>query len=151
MTPEAPKVQFSRQIWQAVSEHAHSCLLRREFCPEQSRVENLRCVEFQEEAETSYGKQIWFFEGIGVDATGRRHVLHGVLEFSIQFGLLEAATAALFEEEDMRERYVSPGAYEVHRIFPAHGSRKAWVFTIAALFLTLIAVWTTALINFMRS
>lgn len=150
MTPDAPKIQFSRQIWQAVSEHAHSCLLRREFCPEQSRIENLRCVEFLEENDSTFGKQVWFFEGIGVDAMGRRHMLFGVLEFSIQFGLLEAATAALFEEEDMRERYASPAGYENSAIFPARGSRKAWIFVVAALFLILAAVWTTAAINFLR-
>jgi hypothetical protein len=151
MTPDAPKIQFSRQIWQAVSEHAHSCLLRREFCPEQSRVENLRCVEFLEEGENAFGKQVWFFEGIGVDAMGRRHMLFGILEFSIQFGLLEAATAALFEEEEMRERYAAPAGYENSGIFPARGSRKAWIFVVAALFSILAAVWTTAAINFLRS
>lgn len=151
MTPDAPKIQFSRQIWQAVSEYAHGCLLRREFCPEQSRVENLRCMEFIEETDLSFGKQIWFFEGVGVDAMGRRHMLFGLLEFSIQFGLLESATAALFEEEEMRDRYAAPATYDVSGIFPSRGSRKAWICVVAALFLTLAAVWTVAAINFLRS
>jgi hypothetical protein len=104
-----------------------------------------------EESENTFGKQVWFFEGIGVDSMGRRHMLFGILEFSIQFGLLEAATAALFEEEEMRERYAAPVGYENSGIFPARGSRKAWIFVVAALFSILAAVWTTAAINFLRS
>lgn len=148
MAPEAHNVQFSRQIWQAVSQQAHQCLLRREFCPEQSRVENLRCVDFVQESDSLYGRQVWFFEAIGVDPVGRRHVLHGVLEFSIQYGLLEAAQAAMFEEEEARERFIAPAAYECYGYFPRHYNRRFWVWTVSALFVILSIVWTAAFINY---
>jgi hypothetical protein len=151
MTPEAHNTQFSRQIWQTVSEHAHGCLLRREFCPEQSRVENLRCVDFSEESDCSYGKQIWFFEAIGVDPVGRRHLLHGALEFSVQYGLLEAAQAVMFEDEEARDQFLSTNPYEMTRLFPSHLSHRFWVTTVCSLFAILALVWTFALLCMLNS
>jgi hypothetical protein len=151
MTPEAHNTPFSRQIWQTVSEHAHGCLLRRDFCPEQSRVENLRCVDFSEESEQSYGKQIWFFEAIGVDPVGRRHLLHGALEFSVQYGLLEAAQAVMFEEEEERDQFLTSNPYEMTRLFPRHLSHRFWVTTVCSLFAILALVWTFALLCMLNS
>lgn len=151
MTPEAHNTQFSRQIWQTVSEHAHGCLLRREFCLEQSRVENLRCVDFSEESDFSYGKQIWFFEAIGVDPVGRRHLLHGALEFSVQYGLLEAAQAVMFEDEEARDQFLSANPYEMTRLFPSHLSHRFWVTTVCCLFAILALVWTFALLCMLNS
>jgi hypothetical protein len=61
------KIQFSRQIWQAASEHAHRCLTRLAFCPDQSRIENLRHVHLVDESESAFGRQLWCFEAIGMD------------------------------------------------------------------------------------
>ena len=151
MTPEAHNIQFSRQIWQAVSQQANGCLLRRDFCPEQSRVENLRCADFLEETEQSFGRQVWFFEALGVDPVGRRHVLHGALEFSIQYGLLEPAQAAMFEDEDARDKSIAPPAYEYTGFFPRSMNRRFWLGTVTALFGVLAAVWTVVLISILRS
>ena len=143
MTPEAHNIQFSRQIWQAVSQQANGCLLRRDFCPEQSRVENLRCADFLQETEQSFA--------IGVDPVGRRHVLHGALEFSIQYGLLEPAQAAMFEDEDARDKSIAPPAYEYTGFFPRSMNRRFWLGTVTALFGVLAAVWTVVLISILRS
>lgn len=151
MGPEAHNIQFSRQIWQAVSDHAHSCLMRREFCPELSRVENLRCVDFLEESDTKYGRQIWYFEAIGVDPAGRRHVLHGALEFSIQYGLLEPAQAAMFDDEETRDRFSAPASHEMSGFFPQNANRKFMLVTVSVLFTVLAAVWSYALVNYLRS
>ncbi len=147
MTPEAHNIQFSRQIWQTVSEHAHGCLLRRDFCREQSRVENLRCVDFIEESSIQYGKQVWFFEAIGVDPSGRRRVLHGVLEFSIQYGLLEASQSVMFEDEEVRDRFLASSHAEPTRIFPKRMSQQFWAFVLTGLLCVLAAVWIYAFIS----
>ncbi len=55
MSSDAGHLQFSDHIWQTVGGQAKQCLLRREFCPEQSRIDNLRCVHFEEEAEQLMG------------------------------------------------------------------------------------------------
>ncbi len=64
--------------------------MSREFCPDQSKIDNLRCVHFEEEIESCYGRQLWYFEAMGVDGEQKRHRLFGALEFSVQYGLLEA-------------------------------------------------------------
>lgn len=151
MTPKAHNIQFSRQIWQTVSEKAYHCLDRREFVPNQSRIENLRCVELIEELDHKYGKQIWFFEAIGVDPTGRRRVLHGALEFSIQYGLMEPAQSVLFEDEEARDRFllsIQRGAK--NRPARRKDSRRA-VATLASLIVVLAIVWIYAFVSLSHS
>ena len=151
MTPEAHNIQFSRQIWQTVSENAHHCLDRREFSPEHSRIENLRCVDFVEETINKYGKQVWFFEAIGVDPTGRRRVFHGALEFSVQYGLLEPAQSVMFEDDDARDRFLD----SVHRGTRTRrkSDRKSSshaAITLCGLFVVLAGVWVYAYMSLVR-
>ena len=147
MTPEADKIQFSRQIWQAASEHAHRCLTRREFCPEQSRVENLRCVHFVDESDCLFGKQLWCFEAIGIDPAGRRHILYGVLEFSIQFGLLEASQSAMFEDSGHREKFLNSETKPASKLVYQYPSTRFWVYTAWCSIAILSVIWITLAIN----
>jgi hypothetical protein len=149
VTPEADKIQFSRQIWQAASDHAHRCLVRREFCPEQSRVENLRCEHFVDESEFGYGKQLWCFEAIGIDPVGRRHVLYGALEFSIQYGLLEASQTAMFDDVDHRDAFLQNETRPPRRIVYQYPSTRFWIFSAWASIAILSTIWTAALFNFL--
>jgi hypothetical protein len=149
VTPEADKIQFSRQIWQAASEHAHRCLVRREFCPEQSRIENLRCVHLVDETVRIYGKQFWCFEAIGIDPVGRRHVLYGVLEFSIQYGLLEAAQTAMFEDSDHREKFLQQETRPAGKLVYHYPSTRFWVYSAWCSISVLTAVWATLLVNYL--
>ncbi len=132
MPSEASHLQFSHQIWQTVGEQARKCLLRREFCPEQSRIENLRCVHFEEELEDVYGRQLWYFEAIGVDSVGRRHMLYGALEFSVQYGLLESSQAALFEDPDHRQRFLYAATHPFRQRVWASPSTRFWIRMTAA-------------------
>ena len=149
MTPEADKIQFSRQIWQAASEHAHRCLTRREFCPDQSRVENLRCVHLVDESDCQFGKQIWCFEAIGIDQSGRRHILYGVLEFSIQYGLLEASQTAMFEDSDHREKYLQNETKPASKLIYHYPSTRFWVYSAWCSISVLSLIWITLLINYL--
>lgn len=149
MTPETDKIQFSRQIWQAASEHAHRCLARRDFCPEQSRIENLRCVHLVDEADNSYGKQIWCFEAIGIDPIGRRHVLYGVLEFSIQYGLLEASQTAMFDDVDHRESFLHNETRPPRRLVYQYASTRFWIYSAWCSVVVLTAIWGATLVNYL--
>ncbi len=53
MSPDASYYQFSKEVWQAVNYQARHTLTRKEFCPEQSRVESVRCVDVEEETSTT--------------------------------------------------------------------------------------------------
>jgi hypothetical protein len=149
MTPETDKIQFSRQIWQAASEQANLCLVRRDFCPEQSRTENLRCAHLVEETETSFGLQLWFFEAIGIDLAGRRHVLYGMIEFSIQYGLLEPAQTAMFEDAEHRDDFLLREINGVTQYAYTYPSTKFWVYAAWASVAVLGSVWVAALVNFL--
>jgi hypothetical protein len=73
------------------------------------------------------------------------------LEFSIQYGLLEPAQAAMFEDEDARDKSIAPPAYEYTGFFPRSMNRRFWLGTVTALFGVLAAVWTVVLISILRS
>ena len=151
MTPEAQKIQFSRQIWQAASEHAHRCLTRREFCPEQSRIENLRCEFLEEEVESQFGKQLWCFEAIGIDPAGRRHILHGVLDFSIQYGLLEASQTAMFEDSEHRDKFLRDQTKPASKMVYEYPSTRFWVYAAWSGVAVLSLIWVTLLVKFLVS
>lgn len=127
MSSETSHIQFSRHIWQAVGEQAKRCLMSREFCPDQSKIDNLRCVHFEEEIESCYGRQLWYFEAMGVDGEQKRHRLFGALEFSVQYGLLEACQAALFEDPDNRQRFLNAATQPIRSRIWDHAGTRFWV------------------------
>lgn len=127
MSSDTSHIQFSRHIWQAVGEQARRCLLSREFCPEQSKIDNLRCVHFEEEIESCYGRQLWYFEAVGVDNLARRQTLFGAMEFSVQYGLLEACQAALFEDADHRQKFLHAATQPIRSRIWDHAGTKFWV------------------------
>ncbi len=145
MTPSIDPVQFPRQIWQAVSEQARRCLLRRDFCPDQSRVENLRCVHLQNESEGRYGQQVWFFEATGIDTVGRRHMLYGAIELSIQYGLLEPSQTALFEDIEQRQKFLRQEVLIAESTAWKSRSTNFWVRTTCLAVIVVSAMWLTML------
>lgn len=147
MTPDASHLQFSRQTWQMVSDQARRTLSHRDFCPEQSRIDNLRCISFEEEGESSFGRQLWFYEALGVDPLGRRRALYGALEFSIQFGLMEPARSSLFEQVEQRQRYVRELEKSAARQIWQHASTRFWIRTALAGVTVVTLVWGLILIQ----
>ena len=150
MRPEADNVQFSRQIWQAVTEHALRAVVRDEFCPEQSRIENLRPVFSQDEEEERFGKQLWCFEALGITGLGRRQVVYGLLEFSVEYGLLEPMQSRLFEDEGSRDIWIerttsdpnsNRGRFSV--------STRFWIWSTLISIALLSVGWLAALIRYL--
>ncbi|RMF44989.1 MAG: hypothetical protein D6753_01220 [Planctomycetota bacterium] len=145
MNPEASYYQFPREVWQTVNECAWEALARKEFAPDASHIESLRCVYLNEETESEYGRQIWFFEANGTDPIGRFHRLYGALDFSVEYGLMVPVRAMLMRDPHYRQRFLqsivkSPG----RQIWNALTTRL-WVrLTLASVFI-LSAIWLLSL------
>jgi hypothetical protein len=141
MTPDASYYQFSKEVWKAVNFQARHTLVRKEFCPEQSRVESVHCVHLDEETDYSYGKQVWFFEATGVDPVGRNQRVYGALEFAVQYGLLEPARAVLMEDPQHRQRFLQSIVRPTQADVWANPSTKLWVRLTLGSVIILSAIW----------
>lgn len=127
MTSDASFYQFSKEIRQTVHDQAISALLRKEYCPDESRIDSIRCVFLEEESEREFGRQVWFFEATGIDPVGHRHRLYGALDFSVQYGLLEPSRTVLLEDPHLRQRFLE----SITRPYESHvwgnPTTKIWV------------------------
>lgn len=145
MRPDASFHPFSKEIWQAVTNQARYALVRKEFCPEQSRVDSTRCVYLDQETEMAFGRQVWFFEATGVDPVGRHHRLYGALEFSVQFGLLEPCRAALMVDAAHRQRFLQ-GLIDPLPVDPwSTPSTRVWVRLTIASVVIISSIWLLTL------
>ncbi len=145
MSPDASHFQFSKEVWQAVNFQARHTLSRKEFCPEQSRVDSVRCVHLDEESEFHYGRQVWFFEASALDPVGRKHRVYGALEFSVQYGLLEPARAALMDDPQHRQRFLQTIVRPTQSDVWASPSTKLWVRLTLASVIILSSIWMLTL------
>ncbi|MGB7326366.1 MAG: hypothetical protein WBD31_15950 [Rubripirellula sp.] len=99
-------------------------LIRARFCPDRSEVLQLRCIDDRVESDDSFGSQLWYFEGVGVDGHDRRHSVYGVVEYSLQFGLHELVEDGVFQSEHQRERFrhqYERGSLQPTWNHPGHG------------------------------
>ena len=127
MKSEATSQQFSKEVWQAVSNQAADALVRKEFSAEASRIESIRCVHFEDETEACFGRQVWFFEAQGIDPLDRTHQLYGALDFSVQFGLMEPIRAILLDSPCHRQRFLQSVTQPLEARVWAAPSTKLWV------------------------
>ncbi|TWT65139.1 hypothetical protein [Allorhodopirellula solitaria] len=105
MRAQAPQRQFSDRVLRQVRLDSGRALERAHFCRESSEIINLRCVDDRCESERQFGNQLWYFEGIGVDDHSERRNIHGVVEYSIQFGIQEIVEDGVFDTAGERERF----------------------------------------------
>lgn len=105
MRPDTSSGKFSQQTLRQVAADARRALARLGYCPDRSPVEHLRCVDAVDESETAYGRQLWFFESVGVDSAERRQRVFGGIEYSIQYGLSEPVEDGVFEDAGERDRF----------------------------------------------
>ncbi len=142
---DATFYQFSKEVWQAVTDQARGALFRRDFCPDESRIESLRCVFLDEETDDVFGRQVWFFEAMGIDPVGKKHRLYGSLDFSVQYGLLEPSRAVLADEPRHRQRMLQAIANPVQHQVWASPSTKVWVRLTLASVIILSSIWLLSL------
>lgn len=145
MKPDTSFYQFSKEVWQAVNHQAMHTLIRKEYSEENSQIESIRCVFLEEEQESDYGRQIWFFEAAGVDPVGRRHRLYGALDFAVQYGLLEPTRAMLSDEPNHRQRFLQSVTRPVDARVWVNPSTKIWVRLTLASVIILSAIWLLSL------
>lgn len=141
MSSETPTDYFPERVIRQVRTDATRAVVRARYCVRQSEILDLRCVEESAEQEDSFGSQLWYFEGIGVDPQEVRHLVYGVIEYSIQFGHQELVDDGVFDSEHQRERFHNLYRHEQTQPSwrqPAHRWLIAAVLAVAAVFL---AAW----------
>lgn len=142
MTAQTRTRRFSQRTIRQVRLDATRALIRHRFCPDRSEVLQLRCVEQRDEVDTSFGSQLWFFEGVAVDELDRRCPVFGSIEYSIQYGLHDLIEDGVFESESQRSRLsqqylgVTPTPLLRH---PAHRLLIVGVAMVAMAYLAFLA------------
>lgn len=118
MHPNTSDNKFSEQLLRQVAADARRALMRARYCVDRSRVERFMCVDEQPESDSQFGRQLWFFDGVGVDELDRRLPIYGVIEYSLQFGLHEMVEDGVFEVAEHRIRF--------HHIYKGAGQKPTW-------------------------
>ncbi len=136
MQPNTSDKQFSEQTLRQVAADSHRALIRGRYCLERSRIDRFRCVDDQPESHSSYGRQLWYFDGQGVNELDRRNAIYGAVEYSIQYGLHELVEDGVFEAPEQRDRFRH--VYGGQRLRPSW-REPAQRFLIAALVAATVA------------
>ncbi len=147
MSAETRARRFSERTIRQVRLDCNRAMVRARFCPDRSDVVQLRCVDDQPETDQSFGNQLWYFEGVGVDSQDSRHNVFGVVEYSVQFGLHELVEDGVFDSENQRERFRHLYERELHRPswrHPAHRWLAAGIALVTAASLAYLLVRSLA-------
>lgn len=115
MGTETQTRQFSQRTLRQVRMDAIRILIRSHFCPDESEVLNVFCVDDTLENAESFGRQLWYFEAIGVDMERMRHPTFGAIGYSIEYGMHEIEHDGVFETEQKRERFRQDYSFELAR------------------------------------
>lgn len=145
MNSHAQVLRFSETTIRQVRLDCNHAVIRACFCPQRSEIMQLRCIDNHAETETHFGNQLWYFEGVGVDALDRRHAVYGVVEYSTQFGLNELVEDGVFTAEKQRQRFRSLYEREIQKPdwrHPAHRLLAAGVIAVSAIWLSYLLVRT---------
>lgn len=118
MSTQTDLRRFPRRTVQQVRLDANRSLVRSHFCPDRSEVLQVRPVEVREETEKDYGRQLWYFEAVGVDEVDRRFPVFGAIEYSVQYGLMDLIDDGVFDSDQARA--------QVRRMYLAEGTKPTW-------------------------
>ena len=138
MSAETRTQRFPERTIRQVTLDCHRAMGRAKFCPDQNEITQLRCVDHRQETEQSFGCQLWYFEGLGLDDVGQRSRVFGVVEYSLQFGLHELIEDRVFDSDCQREQYrhfYERGVQRGRWRHPANGWLLAGVVAVAAVWL----------------
>lgn len=139
--------RFSERVLRQVRLDCSRALARSRYCPDRSEIIQLRCMDDRPELEQSFGNQLWYFEGVGVNVHQRRVSVYGVIEYSLQFGLHELVEDGVFESAGERERFRHDYERETQRPTwrqPAHRWLAAGMVAVTAIWLTFLLMKTLA-------
>jgi len=107
MSAEIERQQITERVIRQVRKDSARALMRARYCTQRSEIVHLRLVDDRLETDYTFGSQLWYFEGLGVDEHDSRQLIFGVMEYSIQFGLQELIDDGVFDSESERERFRS--------------------------------------------
>lgn len=142
MRAETRTRRFSERVLRQVRMDCARSLVRNRYCPERSEIIQLRCMDDRVESEQTFGSQLWYFEGVGVDPEDHRLNIYGVIEYSIQFGLNELVEDGVFESAYERERFRHDYDRELNRPSWRHPAHR-W---LALGLVAVTAIWMSFLI-----
>ena len=143
MSAETRTQRFSERTIRQVRLDCSRAMVRAKFCPDRSEIAQMRCIDDRPETEQSFGSQLWYFEGLGVDAEGQRHRVFGVVEYSLQFGLHELIEDRVFDSDTQREQYrhfYQRGATRLGWQHPANRWLLLGVAVVASIWLAYLAL-----------
>jgi hypothetical protein len=86
---------------------------------------------------------------MGVSDSGRRQLIFGLMEFSIQFGLLEPVQSGLFEDASERERWIIQLSASEAAPEKTSGATKFWIWSAWISVALLGMGWSVALIRYL--
>ncbi|MFK8110913.1 MAG: hypothetical protein AB8B91_01855 [Rubripirellula sp.] len=147
MSAETRTRRFSERTIRQVRLDSTRAMVRARFCPDRSDVVQLRCVDDHPESDHTFGNQLWYFEGLGVDQDDERISVYGVVEYSLQYGLHELVEDGVFHSEHERDRFRHLYEREVHRPNwrqPAHRWLAAGLIAMTSVCLAYLLVRTLA-------
>ncbi|MAP09478.1 MAG: hypothetical protein CMM00_11980, partial [Rhodopirellula sp.] len=107
MRAETQQRQYSERTLQQVRLDGVRALSKAKFCPKNSEIVRLSCVDDRAETDDQFGNQLWYFEAKGVDEGHHRQDVFGVIEYQIQFGLQELVEDGVFDTPQEREGFRS--------------------------------------------
>jgi hypothetical protein len=148
--PQVDPIQFSKKTWQTVTGHALKELAFRESQDNNSRIENLRPFFFEEETEVNYGRQVWCFESMTRQNSRDRKIEYGVMEFSIEYGLIELIQCRWFPEEQHRELWIAQRLDPTSDGPSCCSMTKIWVYLAVLGVLFLALGWLVSLLRFLN-
>lgn len=143
MSTRTQPQRFSEATIRQVRSDCNRAMIRARFCPQQSEIVQIRCVDHRLETETNFGNQLWYFEGVGVDELDRRHPVYGVVEYSTQYGLNELVEDGVFPSDHQRERFRSLYEREVQKPdwrHPAHRWLAGGMVAVSAVWLAYLVI-----------
>lgn len=147
MSAETRTRRFSERTIRQVRMDSNRAMVRARFCPDRSDVVQLRCVDDRAETDHTFGSQLWYFEGLGVDQDDQRSSIYGVVEYSLQYGLHELVEDGVFSTEHERNRFRHLYEREFQRPSwrqPAHRWLAAGLIAMTSVCLAYLLVRTLA-------
>jgi hypothetical protein len=118
MRAETTSKQFSERLLRQVRLDARRALAAGLYCVDRSVIERLECVDCQDESETRFGRQLWYFQGTGVNERDQVLPIFGAMEYSLEYGLNEPVQDAVFDSSAQRERF--------HAVYRRESLQPSW-------------------------
>jgi hypothetical protein len=76
-------------------------------------------------------------------------MLYGILDFSVQYGMLESSQTALFEDAELRQKFLDRDAPANSSTSWSKATTRFWVQTACLGVVVTALMWTTILVHYL--